>query len=117
MAPPVPSPHHISYPSVPFPPCVLWLGPQVAPGVLKEQVCLFSLGLISERGGELRGVTPLFPEPSGWQPSPFPVKPAFSFPFTFSFSFCFFPVPPPPGTLHVELSHLGIELVPTIVEA
>lgn len=65
LAPPGPSPlpHHIGYPSVPFSPCVLWLGPQVAPGVLKEQVCLFSLGLISERGGELRGVTPLFPEP------------------------------------------------------
>ena len=61
---PLPHPHHISGPSVPFPPACCGWGPRWLQVSSKSKcVCLFALGLISERGGELRGVTPLFPEP------------------------------------------------------
>lgn len=59
---PSPIPTTSVAPLSPFP-CVLWLKPQVAPGSSKSKcVCLREQPDFRERR-ELRGVTPLFPEP------------------------------------------------------
>lgn len=58
---PLPIPTASVTPLSPFP----LRGVVGAPGGSRcpQRASVFALGLISERGGELRGVTPLFPEP------------------------------------------------------